>query len=82
MGLIKLLSSTTLGIGDNRVRAEGGAMLRLDDTAVDEALQYLGRWQRRGNQVAAAAEAPAAIPTSTSAGTRSSWLCPAMPRVT
>jgi len=38
-------------IADNRVRPEGGAMARLDDTAVAEGLQHLPGWQRRGNQL-------------------------------
>jgi pterin-4a-carbinolamine dehydratase len=74
-------------------------MPRLDDPAIEEGLQHLPGWERRGNQivktfvrkdfahamvfvnqVAGAAEAPATTPISTSAGTRSSWPCPATPR--
>jgi 4a-hydroxytetrahydrobiopterin dehydratase len=36
---------------DNRVLAEGGAMPRLDDTAVEEGLQRLPGWERRGNEI-------------------------------
>jgi pterin-4a-carbinolamine dehydratase len=84
---------------DNRLRPEGEAMPRLDDTAVAEGLQHLPGWERRGdeivktfmredfahamvfvNEVAGAAEAAGHHPTSTSAGTRSPWPCPATPR--
>jgi hypothetical protein len=39
-------------LADNRVHVEGGAMPRLDDTAVEEGLQRLPGWERRGNQIA------------------------------
>jgi Pterin 4 alpha carbinolamine dehydratase len=87
-------------LADNRVHAEGGAMPRPDDIAVEEGLQHLPGWERRGNEivktftredfaqamvfvneVAVAAEAAGHHPTSTSAGTRSPWPSPAMPRV-
>jgi 4a-hydroxytetrahydrobiopterin dehydratase len=38
-------------IAHNHVRLEGGAMPRLDDTAVAEGLQHLPGWERRGNQI-------------------------------
>jgi 4a-hydroxytetrahydrobiopterin dehydratase len=38
-------------MADNRIRAEGGTMPRLDDTAIDEGLQRLPGWERRGNQI-------------------------------
>jgi 4a-hydroxytetrahydrobiopterin dehydratase len=37
---------------DNRPPREGGAMPRLDDTAVAEGLQRLPGWERRGDQIA------------------------------
>jgi pterin-4a-carbinolamine dehydratase len=36
---------------DNHGRREGGTMSRLDDTAVEEGLQRLPGWERRGNQI-------------------------------
>jgi 4a-hydroxytetrahydrobiopterin dehydratase len=39
-------------MADNRIRVEGGTMPRLDDTAIDEGLQRLPGWERRGNQIA------------------------------
>src|SRR5215211_8005006 len=39
------------GVGGQSRRAEGGAMPRLDDTAVEEGLQRLPGWERRGNQI-------------------------------
>jgi 4a-hydroxytetrahydrobiopterin dehydratase len=36
---------------DNPGRREGGTMSRLDDTAVEEGLQRLPGWERRGNQI-------------------------------
>ena len=75
-------------------------MPRLDDTAIEEGLQHLPGWERRGSEIvktfvrADFAQAmvlstrspqrprrPATILTSTSAGTRSPWPCPATPRV-
>jgi 4a-hydroxytetrahydrobiopterin dehydratase len=38
-------------MADNRIRVEGGTMPRLDDTAIDEGLQRLPGWERRGNQI-------------------------------
>jgi 4a-hydroxytetrahydrobiopterin dehydratase len=38
-------------MADNRVRLEGGAMPRLDDTAVEEGLQHLPGWERRDNEI-------------------------------
>jgi 4a-hydroxytetrahydrobiopterin dehydratase len=38
-------------MADNHVRAEGGTMPRLDDTAVEEGLQRLPGWERRGSQI-------------------------------
>src|SRR4029453_3842575 len=38
-------------MADNRIRAEGGTMPRLDDTAIEEGLQHLPGWERRGNQI-------------------------------
>jgi 4a-hydroxytetrahydrobiopterin dehydratase len=48
-GELLLLSMAT--VADNRVRAEGGAMPRLDDTAVEEGLQRLPGWERRANEI-------------------------------
>src|SRR5215216_4711559 len=42
---------TMPAMAHNHVRPEGGAMPRLDDTAVAEGLQHLPGWQRRGNQI-------------------------------
>jgi 4a-hydroxytetrahydrobiopterin dehydratase len=39
-------------MADNRIRVEGGTMPRLDDTAIEEGLQRLPGWERRGNQIA------------------------------
>jgi 4a-hydroxytetrahydrobiopterin dehydratase len=36
---------------DNHGRREEGTMSRLDDTAVEEGLQRLPGWERRGNQI-------------------------------
>jgi 4a-hydroxytetrahydrobiopterin dehydratase len=36
---------------DNRLRPEGEAMPRLDDTAVEEGLQHLPGWERRGDEI-------------------------------
>jgi 4a-hydroxytetrahydrobiopterin dehydratase len=49
--LADLLFSPTPAMADNRLRPEGGAMPRLDDTAVEEGLQHLPGWERRGNQI-------------------------------
>jgi 4a-hydroxytetrahydrobiopterin dehydratase len=38
-------------MADNYLRAEGGTMPRLDDTAVAEGPQHLPGWERRGNQI-------------------------------
>jgi 4a-hydroxytetrahydrobiopterin dehydratase len=38
-------------MADNPLRLEGGAMPRLDDTAVAEGLQHLPGWERRGNEI-------------------------------
>jgi 4a-hydroxytetrahydrobiopterin dehydratase len=38
-------------MADNHLRAEGGTMPRLDDTAVAEGLQHLPGWERRGDQI-------------------------------
>src|SRR4029453_14250285 len=43
--------SSTVALADNRLRSEGGTMSRLDDTAVEEGLQRLPGWERRGNQI-------------------------------
>jgi pterin-4a-carbinolamine dehydratase len=67
-------------------------MPRLDDTAVEEGLQHLPGWERRGDEIVKTfvqedfAQAmgfvnQVATPTSISAGTRSPWPCPATPRV-
>jgi hypothetical protein len=42
-------------------------MPRLDDTAVEEGLQHLPGWERRGNEIVKTFVPP--------------WPCPAMPRV-
>jgi 4a-hydroxytetrahydrobiopterin dehydratase len=39
------------GVVDNHGRREGGTMPRLDDTAIEEGLQHLPGWERRGNQI-------------------------------
>jgi 4a-hydroxytetrahydrobiopterin dehydratase len=49
--LADLLFSPTPAMADNRLRPEGGAMPRLDDTAVEEGLQRLPGWERRGNEI-------------------------------
>jgi 4a-hydroxytetrahydrobiopterin dehydratase len=49
--LADLVCSPMPALADNRVRAEGGAMSRLDDTAVEEGLQRLPGWERRGNEI-------------------------------
>jgi 4a-hydroxytetrahydrobiopterin dehydratase len=49
--LAKLLFSKTPALTDNRVHVEGGAMPRLDDTTVEEGLQRLPGWERRGNEI-------------------------------
>jgi 4a-hydroxytetrahydrobiopterin dehydratase len=49
--LAELLFSPMAAMTDNRPPREGGAMPRLDDTAVAEGLQHLPGWQRRGNQI-------------------------------
>jgi 4a-hydroxytetrahydrobiopterin dehydratase len=46
------LFSPMAAMTDNRPPREGGAMPRLDDTAVAEGLQRLPGWERRGNQIA------------------------------
>jgi 4a-hydroxytetrahydrobiopterin dehydratase len=38
-------------MADNRIPAEGGTMPRLDDTTIEEGLQRLPGWERRGNQI-------------------------------
>src|SRR4029453_17287470 len=43
--------SSTVALAANRLRSEGGTMSRLDDTAVEEGLQRLPGWERRGNQI-------------------------------
>ena len=43
--------SPTPARADNRLHPEGGAMPRLDDTAIEEGLQHLPGWERRGNQI-------------------------------
>jgi 4a-hydroxytetrahydrobiopterin dehydratase len=50
--LADLVFSTMPKMADNCVHVEGGAMPRLDDTAVEEGLQRLPGWERRGNQIA------------------------------
>jgi 4a-hydroxytetrahydrobiopterin dehydratase len=49
--LADIVCSPMSPLADNRVRAEGGAMSRLDDTAVEEGLQRLPGWERRGNEI-------------------------------
>jgi len=49
--LADLLFSPMAAMTDNRPPQEGGAMPRLDDTAVAEGLQRLPGWERRGNQI-------------------------------
>jgi 4a-hydroxytetrahydrobiopterin dehydratase len=49
--LAELLFSPMAAMTDNRPPREGGAMPRLDDTAVAEGLQHLPGWERRGNQI-------------------------------
>jgi 4a-hydroxytetrahydrobiopterin dehydratase len=49
--LADLLFSPMAAMTDNRLPREGGAMPRLDDTAVAEGLQRLPGWERRGNQI-------------------------------
>src|SRR5829696_1509278 len=49
--LANLRFSPTPAIADNRLRAEGGAMPRLDDTAIEEGLQHLPGWERRGSEI-------------------------------
>jgi 4a-hydroxytetrahydrobiopterin dehydratase len=49
--LTDLLFSPMPAMADNRGRLEGGAMPRLDDTAVEEGLQHLPGWERRGEQI-------------------------------
>jgi 4a-hydroxytetrahydrobiopterin dehydratase len=38
-------------MADNRIRADGGTTPRQDDTAIEEGLQHLPGWERRGNQI-------------------------------
>jgi hypothetical protein len=45
-----VLSSVMPAMADNRVRRTGGATARLDDTTVEEGLQHLPGWERRGNE--------------------------------
>jgi 4a-hydroxytetrahydrobiopterin dehydratase len=49
--LAELLFSPMPALADNHLPREGGAMPRLDDTAVAEGLQRLPGWERRGNQI-------------------------------
>jgi 4a-hydroxytetrahydrobiopterin dehydratase len=49
--LADLLLPPMPAMAGNRVRLEGGAMPRLDDTAVEEGLQHLPGWERRGDQI-------------------------------
>jgi 4a-hydroxytetrahydrobiopterin dehydratase len=49
--LAELLFSPMPAMADNHVRAEGGAMPRLDDTAIEEGLQRLPGWERRGDEI-------------------------------
>jgi 4a-hydroxytetrahydrobiopterin dehydratase len=49
--LAELLFSPMPAMADNYVRAEGGAMPRLDDTAIEEGLQRLPGWERRGDEI-------------------------------
>jgi 4a-hydroxytetrahydrobiopterin dehydratase len=49
--LADLLFSPMAAMTDNRPPREGGAMPRLDDTAVEEGLQRLPGWERRGNEI-------------------------------
>jgi 4a-hydroxytetrahydrobiopterin dehydratase len=39
------------GGGEHPCRREGGTMPRLDDTAIEDSLQRLPGWERRGNQL-------------------------------
>jgi 4a-hydroxytetrahydrobiopterin dehydratase len=45
------LFASVPAVADNRARWEGGAMPLLDDTAVEEGLQRLPGWERRGNEI-------------------------------
>jgi 4a-hydroxytetrahydrobiopterin dehydratase len=49
--LADLLYSPMAVMTDNHPPWEGGAMPRLDDTAVAEGLQRLPGWERRGDQI-------------------------------
>jgi 4a-hydroxytetrahydrobiopterin dehydratase len=49
--LAELWFSPRPTVADNRSPPEGGAMPPLDDTAVEEGLQHLPGWERRGNQL-------------------------------
>ncbi len=49
--LADLLFSSVPPVVDNRARREGGAMPLLDDDAVEEGLQRLPGWERRGDQI-------------------------------
>jgi 4a-hydroxytetrahydrobiopterin dehydratase len=49
--LAELLFSPMPAIADNPGPPEGGAMPRLDDTAIAEGLQHLPGWERHGNQI-------------------------------
>jgi 4a-hydroxytetrahydrobiopterin dehydratase len=49
--LANLQFSPTPTMADNRLRPEGGAMPRLDEAAIEEGLQHLPGWERRGDQI-------------------------------
>jgi 4a-hydroxytetrahydrobiopterin dehydratase len=49
--LADLLFAPMPAVVDNRVRREGGIMPRLNDAAVEEGLQHLPGWERRGNEI-------------------------------
>jgi 4a-hydroxytetrahydrobiopterin dehydratase len=57
-------------MADNYLRTEGGAMPRLDDTAVEEDLWRLPGWERRGHQIARPSRARTS-PTRWCSSTRS-----------
>jgi 4a-hydroxytetrahydrobiopterin dehydratase len=42
---------SSVAVVDNRARQEGGTMPRLDDAAVEEGLQRLPGWDRRGDEI-------------------------------
>jgi 4a-hydroxytetrahydrobiopterin dehydratase len=49
--LADLVCSPMPALADNHVHVKGGTMPRLDDLAVEEGLQRLPGWERRGNEI-------------------------------